>query len=281
MTDGAPTITREQGPSKGPTPAQTLPEGGMQMRLADKVAIVTGGSQGIGEAIAKRYANEGANVAILNRNADKANRVVRDIEEAGGTAACFACDIANVASINSAVAAARDRFGDINILVNNAGAYLMTPIGGTDETAVDQMLDVNIKGVFFLCQAVLPDFQRKGGGVIINIGSIFGNTGFPGSAIYCATKGAISLITKTLALELRDRNVRVNSIAPGWIETPLNEDYRATNEEFMRRAQERFGGTHPWMKPEELTGSAVFLATEDASSITGATLFVDRGWAAY
>ncbi|TIU72059.1 MAG: SDR family oxidoreductase [Mesorhizobium sp.] len=157
----------------------------------------------------------------------------------------------------------------------------MTPIGETEEAAVDQMLDVNIKGVFFLCQAVLPDFDRKGGGVIINISSIFGNTGFPGSAIYCATKGAVTLLTKTLALELRDRNIRVNSIAPGWFETPLNAGYRATDEEFMRRADERFGGKGAWMKPEELAGSAVFLASADASSIMGATLFVDRGWAAY
>jgi len=251
------------------------------MQLKGKIAIVTGGSQGIGEAIAKRYAAEGASVAIFNRNADKARGVVGSIEAAGGTAAAFACDISSLKDIERAVGAARKRFGDIDILVNNAGAYLMTPIGETEEVAVDQMLDVNIKGVFFLCQAVLPDFDRKGSGVIINIGSIFGNTGFPGSAIYCATKGAISLLTKTLALELRDRNIRVNSIAPGWFETPLNEGYRATNEEFMRRADERFGGKGAWMKPEELAGSAVFLATDDARSIMGATLFVDRGWAAY
>ena len=135
--------------------------------------------------------------------------------------------------------------------------------------------------VFFLCQAVLPDFTRAGEGVIINIGSIFGNTGFPGSTIYCATKGAISLLTKTLALELRDRNIRVNSIAPGWFETPLNEDYRATNEEFMRRADERFGGKGAWMQPDEITGAAVFLASSGARSIIGTTLFVDRGWSAY
>jgi len=249
--------------------------------LGDTGAMAGHSPAPVAEAIARRYAREGAKVAILNRNVDKANKVVEEIRADGGIAAAFACDIASVSAIDTAVGAARDHFGDIDILVNNAGAYLMTPIGGTEEAAVDQMLDVNIKGVFFLCQAVLPGFERKGGGVVINIGSIFGNTGFPGSTIYCATKGAISLLTKTLALELRDRNIRVNSIAPGWFETPLNEGYRATNEEFMRRADERFGGKGAWMKPEELAGTAVFLATDDARSIMGATVFVDRGWAAY
>jgi NAD(P)-dependent dehydrogenase (short-subunit alcohol dehydrogenase family) len=251
------------------------------MQLPGRVAIVTGGSQGIGEAIALVYAREGAKVAILNRTVTKAEGVIEAIKKAGGEAASFACDIGKLSDINRAVSAVRSHYGAVDILVNNAGAYLMTPVGGTDETAVDTMLDVNVKGVFFLCQAVLPDFERRGNGKIINIGSIFGNTGFPGSAIYCATKGAIALLTKTLALELRDRNIQVNCIAPGWFETPLNEGYRAINEEFMRRANERFGGEGAWMKPAELAGTALFLATPAARSITGAIIFVDRGWSAY
>jgi NAD(P)-dependent dehydrogenase (short-subunit alcohol dehydrogenase family) len=251
------------------------------MRLQDKVAIVTGGSQGIGEAISKRFAAEGARVAILNRSVSKAGRVVDEITAAGGNAIAVACDIGDVASIHTAVDQVRTTLGGTAILVNNAGSYLMTPLGRTEEADVDQMLDVNIKGVFFLCQAVLADFDRAGEGVIINIGSIFGNTGFPESAIYCATKGAITLLTKTLALELRERRIRVNAIAPGWIETPLNEDYRATDKEFMRRADQRFGGPGVWMKPEDLTGAAVFLASSDSTSVTGATMFVDRGWSAY
>ena len=114
-----------------------------------------------------------------------------------------------------------------------------------------------------MCQALLPEFERRRRGKIVNIGSIFGHTGFPGSAGYCGTKAAIHLMTKTLGIELRERNIQVNAIAPGFTETPLNEGYRATNEEWMRRADERFGGPGVWMKPEELAGAAVFLASSE------------------
>lgn len=251
------------------------------MQLAGKVAIVTGGSQGIGEAVARGYAREGAAVAILNRTVEKAKLVADDIARNGGKAAAIACDVSDALSIENAIKSVTERLGKPSILFNNAGAYLMTPLGNTTVADIDTMLAVNIKGVFMLCQGVLPSFESNGGGKIINIGSIFGNTGFPGSAIYCATKAAVSLLTKTLGLELRDRNIQVNSIAPGWVETPLNEEYRATNAEFMRRAEERFGGSGAWMKPTELVGAAIFLASAQAQSITGTTLFVDRGWSAY
>ena len=251
------------------------------MRLKDRVAIVTGGSQGIGEAVARRYAAEGAKVAILNRNADKAAAVVAAIRRAGGEATAIAADISRVSDIERAVAEVLKVYGSIDILMNNAGAYLLSPLGETSEAAFDTMMATNVKGVFFLCQSVLPEFVRLGRGKIINIGSIFGHDGFPGSAVYCSTKGAIVLMTKTLALELRERNIQVNAIAPGFVVTPLNEGYRASNEDFMRRADERFGGPGAWMQPDELTGAAVFLASEDADSVTGAVLFVDRGWSAY
>lgn len=251
------------------------------MRLSGQVAIVTGGSQGIGEALARRYAAEGAKVAILNRTERKAQAVVETIRAAGGEAAAFRADISRVSEIERAVAHVVEEYGTVDILVNNAGAYLMSPIGSTTEDTFDVMFNTNVKGAFFLCQSVLPVFARKGHGKIVNIGSIFGHDGFPGSSIYCATKGAISLLTKSLALELRDRNVQVNAIAPGWIETAMNEGFRATDEEFMRRAAGRFGGPGAWMQPHELAGAAVFLASSDADSVTGTTLFVDRGWSAY
>jgi NAD(P)-dependent dehydrogenase (short-subunit alcohol dehydrogenase family) len=251
------------------------------MRLKGQVAVVTGGSQGIGEALAKRYAAEGAKVAILNRNEAKAHSVVEAIQTAGGEASAFKTDVSQASDIERAIADVVEKFGAINILVNNAAAYLMSPLGSTTEKTVDLMLATNVKGVFFLCQSVLPVFERNNSGKIINIASVFGNDGFPRSSIYCATKGAITLLTKSLALELRERNIQVNAIAPGAIETPLNEQYRANDADYMRRTDERFGGPNAWMKPDELTGAAVFLASRDADSVTGATLFVDRGWSAY
>jgi NAD(P)-dependent dehydrogenase (short-subunit alcohol dehydrogenase family) len=249
--------------------------------LQGKSAIVTGGSQGIGEAIARAYAKAGAKVAVLARTLAKAEAVAVAIRTGGGQATAFNCDVSSHVSIKNAVLEIVRNFGGVDILVNNAAAYLMSPLGATGEDAIDVMLATNIKGPFLLAQEVLPMLERAAPGKIINIGSIFGNDGFPGSSIYCATKGAISLLTKTLALELRDRNIQVNAIAPGWVETPLNEGYRATDRDFMRRAEERFGGPGAWMKPDEIAGAAVFLASRAADSVTGTTLFVDRGWSAY
>src|SRR5215471_2772140 len=251
------------------------------MRLKGRVAIVTGGSQGIGEAIARRYAAEGAKVAIVNRTAGRGGAIADSIRKGGGEASAFAADLSKVAEIDRVVAAVLDTYGAVNILVNNAGAYFLSELGKTNEAEFDAMLATNIKGVFFLCQALLPEFERRGRGKIINIGSIFGHTGFPGSAGYCGTKAAIHLMTKTLGIELRERNIQVNAIAPGFTETPLNEGYRTTNEEWMRRANERFGGPGVWMKPEELAGVAVLLASSDSDSVTGTVVFVDRGWSAY
>jgi NAD(P)-dependent dehydrogenase (short-subunit alcohol dehydrogenase family) len=251
------------------------------MRLKDRVAIVTGGSQGIGEAIARRFAAEGAKVAILNRDQKKAAAVIASIRQAGGEALAVQADIGRVGQIEAAVTHVVNEYGTVHILVNNAGLYLMSRLGKTTEATFDAMIDTNLKAVFFLCQSVLPVFERQGRGKIINIGSIFGHDGYPDSAVYCGTKGAIVVLTKSLALELRDRNIQVNAIAPGWTETPMNEHARMTDQEYLRRVDERFGGPGGWMKPDELAGSAVFLASPDADSVTGAILFVDRGWSAY
>jgi NAD(P)-dependent dehydrogenase (short-subunit alcohol dehydrogenase family) len=251
------------------------------MQLQNKVAIVTGASQGIGEAIARRYAAEGAKVAVINRGGGKGEAVAASIRKSGGDARAFTADLSKVVEIERVVGAVLEAFGAVDILVNNAGAYFLSELGKTKEDEFDAMLATNIKGVFFLSQAVLPEFERRGKGKIINTGSIFGHTGFPGSACYCGTKAAVHLMTKTLGIELRERNIQVNAIAPGFTETPINEGYRATNRDWMRRADERFGGPGVWMKAEELTGAAVFLASSDSNSITGTIVFVDRGWSAY
>jgi len=191
--------------------------------LKDKVAIITGGSQGIGEAFSRRFAREGAHVAIVNRRAEVAKPVVDSILAAGGEARSFAADISRVAEIHRVVSEIASHWGGIDILVNNAGTYIVTPAETTTEKDWETMVNVNLKAVFFFCQAVIPHFRKRKKGKIVNLGSIFGNDGFPSSSAYCATKGAITLLTKTLCLELRDLNINVNSIAPGYVRTPMNK----------------------------------------------------------
>lgn len=251
------------------------------MKLAGKVIVVTGGSKGIGEAMVHRFAAEEAHVAILSRNVKEGRKVADAVRASGGTADAFECDVGSAAQRDKAVAEVHKIFGRINVLVNNAGTYTLSPLGSTSEEQFQAMVDVNLKGMFFLSQAFLPDFEAAGAGKIINTASIFGNDGFPGSSVYCATKAGVILMTKSLAVELRSRNIQVNAIAPGWVETPMNADFKQGNSEFNQRAMERFGGGDPWMKPSEIAGVAVFLASSDADSITGTTLFADRGWSAY
>lgn len=167
------------GKAAGRRRAGSFSQVGGCMRLKDRVAIVTGGSQGIGEAIARRFAAEGAKVAILNRDQKKAAAVVVSIREAGGEALAVQADIGRVGQIEAAVTNVVDAYGTVHILVNNAGLYLMSRLGETTEATFDAMIDTNLKAVFFLCQSVLPLFERQGHGKILNIGSIFGNDGYP------------------------------------------------------------------------------------------------------
>lgn len=251
-------------------------------KLDDKVAIVTGGSRGMGRGYCERFAKEGAKVALIyHSNNEAADDVIRAITDNGGTAIAYQCDVTNSKKIEDTFDKVAKDFGGIDILVNNAGIYIFTPLGDTSEEDWDHQINTNLKGVFFCTQAAMPHMKKRGGGKVINIGSIFGEDGFPGSSGYCATKGAIKLLTKTMCLELREHNIQVNSLSPGCIETDLNKEYREENEDFMRSLQERFGQGNPWLKPDEMAGTAVFLASTDSDSVTGANIMVDRGYAAY
>ena len=251
-------------------------------RLQKKVAIITGGSRGMGRGYCLRFGAEGAIVAVVYRaRADAAQEVVDAITAKGGRAKAFQCDVTKPAEINVMVEAVVAEFGGVDILINNAGLYLFTPLEGTTEAEWDQQLDTALKGPFFCAQAAVPHMKARGGGKIINIGSIFGEDGFPGSSGYCASKGAIRQLTRSLCLELRPFNIQVNTLSPGCIETDLNKEYREESEDFTRALQERFGAGNPWLQPEEMAGTAVFLASSDADSVTGSNVMVDRGYSAY
>lgn len=253
------------------------------MRLRNKVAVVTGGSQGIGEAIARRYAQEGAQVAIVfSRNDDNARRVVEEITQNGGYAKAFRGDCSVTADIRRLIDEIAGHFGGIDILVNNAGVFRTVPIEETTETIWDEQIDLNLKGTFFCSQAVLPHLRMRGGGAIINISSIAGVGAFPNCAAYCASKGGVVNLTKAFAVELAPEGINVNSIAPGNVATPLNSHVRGPgNEAYEKTMSDRTPTRRAFMDTSEMTGAAVFLASEEAKGVHGAILTVDDGWTAW
>jgi NAD(P)-dependent dehydrogenase (short-subunit alcohol dehydrogenase family) len=252
------------------------------MRLKGRVAVISGGSQGIGEAIAVRYAAEGARVAVVyHRDDAAAQAVVQRITGAGGDAHPFRADCSKVPEIDRMIAAVIKHFGTVHILVNNAGIFRTVPVAETTEAIWDEQLDLNLRGAFFCVKAVLPEFLRNRGGKVINVTSIAGVGAFPNCPAYCASKGGLENLTKALAAELGKENINVNSLAPGNVATPMNAHLRGPgNEAYINLMRTMTPTGRDFLSVEEMMGAAVFLASDDASAIHGATLMVDAGWSA-
>jgi 3-oxoacyl-[acyl-carrier protein] reductase len=250
------------------------------MQFSDKIVLVTGGSQGIGAAICRRFASAGATVAVVASNeVGKAQTIVNAIEQDGGSARAFACDVADVGQIKRLVADVLAAFGRIDILVNSAGIFYPTRIGETDEAMFDRMCDVNLKGTFFMCNTVAPHMIERGSGKIINIGSTSGVTGRSQYLVYSATKAAVIHLTRSLGVALAPHGINVNAISPGNTRTPMNENVRTAPEyaEIRATIAERTPSRRQFADPNEIAGAALFLASDDATAMYGSMVLMDEG----
>lgn len=246
------------------------------MKLANKIALVTGGSRSIGRAIALGFAREGADVAVnYVSNAAEAQRTVRDIEALGRQALAVKADTSNRKAVEAMVDEICERFGRIDILVNNAGVQKRVFFLDLEETDWDWMLGVNLKGYFLVGQAVAARMKNSRQGAIINISSEAAGFPAPRMTAYCVSKAGVAMLTKCMALELAQYGIRVNALAPGLTRTDLNRK-DLEDEDFlkMRVARIPLGRV---MDPENLVGAALFLASSDSEMATGTTLQVDGG----
>ena len=242
------------------------------MRLKDKVAIVTGGANGIGEATCYRFAQEGAKVVIADLKEDEVKKVEQKIKDMGGEALGVVCNVADKASVDAMVQKTVDTFGTVDILINNAGITRDAIFHKMTEEQWDQVFDVNLKGVFYCCKAVVPIMRDKGYGRIVNISSVsrFGN---PGQANYSATKAGLVGFTRTMAKELGPKGVTVNAIAPGSIETAM---FLAVPEK-IREVAARANALQRPGTVEEVANAILFFAGDESSYVTGQCLQVDGG----
>ena len=251
------------------------------MRLEGKVAIVTGGSRGIGACIARRLAKDGAAVAVVAHTARaKAEAVAQEIAEAGGCAAPFQADVSQVADCERLAAEVADAFGTIDILINNAGVYYPLPIEETTEALWDAQIDINLKGSFFMVKAVAPAMKAKGAGKIVNVGSTLGLVGGQGGSAYCASKGGQMILTKALCMELAPHGINVNAVAPGAAETDMNAAFRAEPGLVERKNALSPVGRY-WMNADDVSGAVAYLVSSEADAVHGAHLAIDHGWTAW
>ena len=247
--------------------------------LSGRVALITGATGGIGSAIARRFADEDAAVAVTDVDAERCEALADEITKAGGRAAGLELDVSDEQAWQTAVEEVTDRFGGISVLVNNAGIAKMVDVETETSQTWEKVIAVTQRGVWLGMKHTGPAIERAGGGSIVNIASIFGTVGgFGGQFSYHAAKGAVRLMTKNAALHWATRGVRVNSVHPGFIETPLSRElWRGTprlDAMLDNTPMRRLGRT------DEVASAALFLASDASSYVTGSELYVDGGYTA-
>ncbi len=244
------------------------------MRLKDQIAVVTGGSRGIGRAIAQAFAREGAKVAVVYRGSQEAaDSLVAEISQAGGTARAYQADVADLASVEACIKKIEQDLGGVDILVNNAGVIHDDLFIRLEPAQWNTVIQTNLGGVYNFCRAVTYPMMRKRAGRIINISSVAAEHVNMGQTNYAASKGAINAFTRALAIELASRGVTVNAIAPGFIETDMSAAVRNKAGDMIKKfiPMRRIG------VPEDIARVAMFLASADSAYLTGQVITVDGG----
>ena len=253
-------------------------------RLDNKVAVVTGGARGIGKATCKVLAAEGASVAVTDIISEEGEQVVAEIKENGGTADFWHLDTTRESEVQTVIDEAAEKFGGLHVLVNNAG------IAGTNEATENisvedwnNVIDVNVKGVFLCTKHAIPHMKKAGGGSIVNLSSIYGIISAPDLPAYHASKGAVRLMSKTDALLYAKEKIRVNSVHPGYIWTPLVEDLGKNSEEGVDAFRKELASRHPVGhvgEPEDIAYGILYLASDESKFVTGSELVIDGGYTA-
>ena len=247
-------------------------------RLSNKVALITGGAGGIGSVIGTLFAEEGATVNISDINEYQGKKVVDEINSRGGKAVFMKLDVTSVENWKEVVRNAINLFGRVDILVNTAGILISKSIEEMSPEEWDKVIKVNLYGTFYGCKYILPAMKKSKGGSIINIGSIMGIVAFPNEVSYDASKGAIRMLTKAIAIEYGKYNIRVNCLHPGNTSTPMNEPWikdPKKSEEILRPQIIK-----RWADPIEIAYGALFLASDESSFMTGSDLIIDGGYTA-
>jgi NAD(P)-dependent dehydrogenase (short-subunit alcohol dehydrogenase family) len=249
-------------------------------KLDGKVALVTGGGMGIGRAITTLFVKEGAKVMVADYAPEGGEETVGMAKKAGGDASFVKADVSKAADVENMVKATVDKYGKLDILINNAGVMqVMTPTHETPDETWDRVININLKGVFLGIKYAIPEMLKGGGGVVVNAASVAGLVGMAGAPAYCASKGGVVQLTKVAALDYATQNIRVNCICPGVIWTPMVEAITGDNEQAIAQftAMEPVGRMG---KPEEVAQLYLFLASDDSSFITGAAVPVDGAFVA-
>jgi NAD(P)-dependent dehydrogenase (short-subunit alcohol dehydrogenase family) len=253
------------------------------MKLKDKVAVITGGAMGIGEATARLFAAEGAAVVIGDVAEEAARQVVNEIITSGGQAAFYRLDVRQPAEAEKLIQGTLETFGGLDILVNNAGVALAKSTTETTLEEWERVLGINLTGAWLCARAAIPAMIRRGGGAMVNVASNAGLVGFANLAAYCASKGGLVQLTKAMALDCAPHHIRVNAICPGHTRTPMGNGFIAAQADPEAFVTEFINMQHPigrMAEAEEVARAILFLASDDSSFITGSILAADGGYTA-